>query len=155
VLGQLTGEDEADRSLDLSGRDGGLLVVSSQLASLSGDALEDIVDEGVEDRHGTVGDTGVGVDLLQDLVDVRRVSLLASLGALLLLASGGGLLAGILLLGSLGSGSRGLGGGLLVSGLGRHVEVGGLGGWEKSEVCELSKRFGLRIQKAVAGLLCC
>lgn len=24
------------------------------------------IDEGVEDRHGTVGDTSVGVDLLQD-----------------------------------------------------------------------------------------
>jgi len=35
------------------------------------------------------------------LVDVGGVSLLASLGALLLLASGSGLLAGILLLGSL------------------------------------------------------
>lgn len=30
------------------------------------------VDEGVEDGHGTVGDTGVGVDLLEDCE--RRVS---------------------------------------------------------------------------------
>jgi hypothetical protein len=42
VLGQLTGEDQADGSLDLSGRDGGLLVVSSQLGGLSGNALEDV-----------------------------------------------------------------------------------------------------------------
>jgi hypothetical protein len=42
VLGQLTGQDEADRGLDLSGRDGGLLVVGSKLGSLSGDALEDV-----------------------------------------------------------------------------------------------------------------
>lgn len=55
------------------------------------------------------------------LVNVRRVCLLAGLGSLLLLASGSGLLAGILLLRSLG-GNRGLVGGLLVSGFGRHSE---------------------------------
>lgn len=42
VLGQLTGEDEADGSLDLSGRDGGLLVVGSKLGGLGGNALEDV-----------------------------------------------------------------------------------------------------------------
>lgn len=42
VLGQLTGEDEADRSLDLSGRDGRLLVVGSELGGLGGDALENV-----------------------------------------------------------------------------------------------------------------
>ena len=30
------------------------------------------VDEGVQDRHGTVGDTGIGVNLLQNCI--RRVS---------------------------------------------------------------------------------
>ena len=99
MLGELTGEDEADRGLDLARRDGRLLVVSSELASLGCDTLEDVwklesenetrngktnpnmdpkrqkrltVDEGVEDGHGTVGDTGVGVDLLEDYE--RRVS---------------------------------------------------------------------------------
>jgi hypothetical protein len=33
---------------------------------LSGNALEDVVDEGVQDGHRLVGDTSVGVDLLQD-----------------------------------------------------------------------------------------
>ncbi len=42
MLGKLTGEDEADSGLDLSRRDGGLLVVRSELGSLSGDALEDV-----------------------------------------------------------------------------------------------------------------
>lgn len=55
------------------------------------------------------------------LVDVRRVSLLARLGALLLLSGCCGLLASILLLRRcLGGRGGGLGGGLLVSGLGRH-----------------------------------
>lgn len=42
VLGKLTGEDEADGSLDLTGRDGRLLVVCGQLGSLGSDTLEDI-----------------------------------------------------------------------------------------------------------------
>jgi hypothetical protein len=42
VLGEFTGEDEADGGLDLSGRDGRLLVVRGELGRLSGDALEDI-----------------------------------------------------------------------------------------------------------------
>lgn len=42
MLGQLTRKDETDRSLDLSGRDGGLLVVGGKLGGLGGNALEDI-----------------------------------------------------------------------------------------------------------------
>jgi len=120
VLGKLTGENETDRGLDLARGDGRLLVVGSKLGGLGSNALEDIVDEGVQDRHGAVGNTGIGVDLLEDLVDVGGVGLLAGLGALLLVARGSSLLSSILLLGGLGGGSGGLGGGLLVGGLGRH-----------------------------------
>jgi hypothetical protein len=42
VLGKLTGEDQADRGLDLARGDGGLLVVGGELGSLSCDALEDV-----------------------------------------------------------------------------------------------------------------
>jgi hypothetical protein len=42
VLGKFAGEDEADRGLDLSGRDGRLLVVRGELGSLSGDALKNV-----------------------------------------------------------------------------------------------------------------
>ena len=42
MLGQLTGEDESDGGLDLSGGDGRLLVVGGKLGSLSGNALEDV-----------------------------------------------------------------------------------------------------------------
>lgn len=42
MLGEFTGKDEADRGLDLSGRDGGLLVVGGKLGSLCSDTLEDI-----------------------------------------------------------------------------------------------------------------
>lgn len=123
MLGKFAGQDQANRGLDLSGRDGGLLVVRGKLGCLSGDSLEDVIDKRVQDGHGTVGDTSVGVDLLQDLVDVGGVGLLARLGALLLVASGRGLLAGILLLRSLLRSGRSLGsGGLLVGSFGRHVD---------------------------------
>lgn len=62
-------------------------------------------------------------------VDVGRVRLLARLGALLLVARRGGLLASILLLRRLGRGGRGLGGGLLVCGLRGHF--GGLENLER------------------------
>ena len=67
VLGQLSGQEETDRGLDLARGDGGPLVVVSQTASLGGDTLEEVVDEGVHDGHGLGGHTGVGVDLLQHL----------------------------------------------------------------------------------------
>ena len=75
VLGELTGEDESDGGLDLSGRESALLGVSSELGGLRSDSIKDIVDERVHDAHASLGDTGIGVDLLEDLVDVRRVSL--------------------------------------------------------------------------------
>ena len=89
VLGQLPGQQQADGGLDLPGGDGGPLVVLRQAGGLTGDALEDVAHEGVHDTHRLGGNPGVGVDLLQDLVDVDGVALLppgspllAGLGAL-------------------------------------------------------------------------
>jgi len=70
VLCELTGEDKSDRGLDLTGRDCGFLVVGGKLGSLSGDTLENVIDERVQNRHGAVGDTSVWVNLLKDFVDV-------------------------------------------------------------------------------------
>ena len=67
VLGEFTGKGEAHSSLDLTGREGGLLGVASELASLSSQTVEDVTDERVEDGDTTLGDTGIGVDLLQHL----------------------------------------------------------------------------------------
>jgi hypothetical protein len=89
VLGKLTRKHEANGGLDFSGRKGRLLVVGGELSGLSGDALEDIVDEGVHDGHSLLGDTCVGVDLLEDLVDVGGVRFDS---LLLFLSSGSGLL---------------------------------------------------------------
>ncbi len=54
------------RGLNLARWDGGLLVVGSKLGGFSGNALKNVVDEWVEDAHGTVWDTGVGVHLFKD-----------------------------------------------------------------------------------------
>jgi len=95
VLGELTGKHETNGGLDLAGREGGLLVVGGKLSGLAGDALEDVVDERVHDAHPFLADAGVGVDLLEDLVDVGGVGFDALLAALLLVPGGD-------LLGSLG-----------------------------------------------------
>ena len=97
VLGELTGEKETHSSLDLSGGDGGTLVVVGQTGGLGSDALEDVIHERVHDRHGLAGDTGVRVHLLQHFVDVDGVRLPPLLPALLVsyalgLCLGGGLL---------------------------------------------------------------
>ena len=75
MLGELTGEEEADGSLDLAGGEGVLLVVADETGRLGGDLLEDVVDERVHDAHGSLGDAGLGVDLLEDSVDVDREGL--------------------------------------------------------------------------------
>ena len=82
MLGKLTREHKTDGSLNLTGGKGCLLVVSSKLSGLGGNTPEDIVDEGVHDRHSLLGDTGIWVDLLEDLVDVRRVGFGTLLGSL-------------------------------------------------------------------------
>ena len=106
VLGELTREEEPDSGLDLARGDGGPLVVVSQTASLSSDSLKEIVDERVHDAHGLGGDTSVGVNLLQDLVDVDGVGLLPLVPLLLLVALGDGL-GGLARLGSSLSGGLG------------------------------------------------
>ena len=96
VLGQLTGEEQSHGSLDLPRGDGASLVVVSETAGFSGDALKDVVHERVHDGHGFGGDASVGVDLLEHLVDVDGVGFLP-LPLLLLVAGAHGLsLAGLL-----------------------------------------------------------
>ena len=88
MLGQLSGQQQAHSGLDLPARDGGALVVVGQTAGFGGDTLEDVVDEAVHDAHGLAGDSGVGVDLLQHLVDVDSVALLPALPLALLVGLG-------------------------------------------------------------------
>ncbi|KAJ8554739.1 hypothetical protein ON010_g9742 [Phytophthora cinnamomi] len=94
VLGQLAREHEAHGRLDLAAGQRRLLVVARQLARLRGDALEDVVDERVHDRHAALADARLGVHLTQHLVDVGRVRLDALLA--LALAGLGNRLRGLL-----------------------------------------------------------
>jgi len=100
VLGKLTRQQKPHGSLDLPTGDGGALVVMGKARSLSGNALKDVVHEGVHDRHGLGGNTSVGVNLLEHLVDVDAVRLLPP-ALLLLITLGDGLLGLSGLLGSL------------------------------------------------------
>lgn len=75
VLGELSGQQQTNGGLNLAARDRRTTVVVSETRSLGGDALEDVVDEAVHDRHRLAADTGVRVDLLEHLVDVDRVAL--------------------------------------------------------------------------------
>ena len=86
MLGQFSGEKESDSSLDLPRGDGRLLVLLGQFASFGGDAFEDVVDERVHDAHRFARDSDIGVNLLQNVVDVDSVAFL-SLPLALLLAS--------------------------------------------------------------------
>ncbi len=97
VLGKLAGQQETYGSLYLAARDGRTTVVVGQAAGLGRYALEDVVDEAVHDRHGLAADARVGVDLLEDLVDVDGVRLPSPPLALLVPGAYGLCLAGGLL----------------------------------------------------------
>ena len=93
MLGEFSWKHQTDGRLDFSARQRRLLVVGGELSGFGSNSLEDIVDEGVHDRHTLLGDTGIGVDLLQNLVNVGRVAF----GSLLGLLDGGSGLLGCLL----------------------------------------------------------
>ena len=95
MLGELSGEEKSDGSLDLSGGKGVLLVVADELGGLESDLFEDVTDEGVHDVHGSLGDAGLGVDLLEHSVDVDGEGLASSLVAFALLFLAGVLLGGL------------------------------------------------------------
>ena len=91
VLGQLSGQDQTDGGLDFPAGDGGTLVVVGKTGSFTGNTLEDVVDERVHDAHSLAGDTSVGVDLLEHLVDVDGITLTSLLPAASLACWLGGL----------------------------------------------------------------
>ncbi len=97
MLGQFSGQQEFNGGLDFTRRKGSLLVISDELAGFQSGLLENIVDEGVHNIHGLLGDTGIRVNLLEDLVDVKRESFISSSLALLVGVLGGIVLGGLLL----------------------------------------------------------
>ena len=84
MLGEFTREEKTDGSLDFTRRQGGLVVVLTETTRFSGDLFEGVTNERVHDGHSLAGDTSIRVNLLQNLVDVGRVSfssLLSTLGS--------------------------------------------------------------------------
>ena len=88
MLGKFTGKHKSDSRLNFSRAQSGLLVVGCQFSRFTCDALENIVNERVHDRHALLRDTSVGVNLLENFVNVRRIRL----STLLVLGTGGCLL---------------------------------------------------------------
>jgi len=107
MLCEFAGQNQPHCSLNLARRDSRLLVVRSQLGGLARDAFKDVVDKRIHDAHSLVRDASIGMNLLEDLVDIRRVGLL-SRGLLLLDAFARGSLWFLLFLadGSLACGRR-------------------------------------------------
>lgn len=102
---QFSGQEESNSSLDFPRRDGGTFVVMSQARCFSSNTLKDVIHERVHDGHGFARDSSVGMDLLQNLVDVDSVRFLPLL--LFLLVSLGDVLLGLAgLLCSLSGGFR-------------------------------------------------
>ena len=87
VLGELTREYKADGRLHFPGSEGGFLVVLDESSCLAGDPTESVGDERVQDGHGALGDSCVGVDLLEDAVDVDVVGFASSAFVLLSFAT--------------------------------------------------------------------
>ena len=89
MLRQLTGQEKSNGRLNFPRRDGGTLVVVRQSGSFGGDALKDVVHEGIHDGHGFAANAGVGMHLLEHLVDVDEVGLLSPFFVLLVGISDG------------------------------------------------------------------
>ena len=95
VFSEFTRQEKTNSCLDLSWRDGRLLVVVSQTGSFSGDSLEDVVHEGVHDTHGFAGNTIIWMNLLHNFVEVDGVTLF-TLASSFLVSTDSTFLAGLL-----------------------------------------------------------
>ena len=73
VFSKFTGKHEADGGLDFSATECSLFVVRGEFSGLCRNALKDVLNERVHDGHALFGNTGIRVDLLEDLVDVAAV----------------------------------------------------------------------------------
>ena len=72
VLGKFPWEQKTHRSLDFARRKG---LVLDESRSFAGDFLEEIVDERVHDAHRLRRNSDIGVNLLENAVDVSTISL--------------------------------------------------------------------------------
>ena len=100
MLGEFTREQEPDSSLNFPGGDSCPLVVVSETTGFSSNALKNVIHERIHDRHSFGAHSGVGVNLLENLVDVDSVRF-TPLALPLLISLGDGLLGLTGLLGGL------------------------------------------------------
>ncbi len=84
MFAQFSWEDQFDGALYFPAAQSVFLVISDQLAGFDGDPVETVVDERVHDSHGFLGDSGFGVNLFQDLVDVHSIRFNSSFASFLL-----------------------------------------------------------------------
>ncbi len=75
MLGEVVGEEEFSSSLNVSGREGSLVVVSDEFGRLQSQLLEHVQDQRVNNFHSLLRNTNVVRDTLEDLVDVEREGL--------------------------------------------------------------------------------
>uniref|UniRef100_A0A9L0R3I2 Core Histone H2A/H2B/H3 domain-containing protein n=1 Tax=Equus caballus TaxID=9796 RepID=A0A9L0R3I2_HORSE len=68
VLANLPRQQQAHGGLNLSGRDGGALGGAGQERGLAGDALEDVLHEGIQDAHGLLRQAQEAVSVLDSFV---------------------------------------------------------------------------------------
>ena len=64
MLGKFTRQVQSHSDLDFAAGDGVFLAVASQARGFGGNALKDVVHEGVHDAHGFAGDASVRMHLL-------------------------------------------------------------------------------------------
>ena len=75
MLGELTGKYQTDGSLDFSRTENSLVVVTNKATSFRSDLLKGVVNQRVQNRDGSLADSNLGVDLLEDTNNVRGVRL--------------------------------------------------------------------------------
>ena len=76
---ELTGKDETDSSLDLYIDNCELIDVVDKAGCLTGNILEDVVDEGVHDGLGLIVDSELGMYMLEDFINEKKLSLISAL----------------------------------------------------------------------------
>ena len=69
MAGELTREDQLGGSLHFAARQGLLLGVLGYAGGLGAQSVEEVIAERVHNEHALLGDSKLGVHLLQDSVD--------------------------------------------------------------------------------------
>lgn len=79
VFCQFTGQQKSDSCLDFPTCDGRSLVIMSKARRFCSDSFENVIHERIHDRHSLGRDSGIGVHLLQHLVDIYSEAFLPTL----------------------------------------------------------------------------